>query len=59
LILFLPFLAKPHPKHNRPGAALEGCPYAKTNQQKTARIISHPNRFLFFLVFLIFFWPGP
>jgi hypothetical protein len=24
---------------------LEGCPYSKTNQQTTARIMQHPDRF--------------
>jgi hypothetical protein len=33
---------------------LEGCPYAKNNQQKTARIMQHPDRFLFPLLLLIF-----
>ena len=35
---------QPHP---RSGVGLEGCPYSKTNQQKTARIMKYPDRFLF------------
>ena len=49
---------QPHPK-TQPGVGLEGCPYSKNNQQKTARIMQHPDRFLFLLLFLIFLWLTP
>jgi hypothetical protein len=49
-------LQQPHPKTKvNLGAGLEGCLYAKNNQQKTARSMQPPNRFLFPLLFLIFF----
>jgi hypothetical protein len=47
-------LQQPRPKHTKPGAGLEGCPYLKNNQQKTARIMHDPDRFLFLLLLLIF-----
>jgi hypothetical protein len=34
---------------------LEGCLYTKNKQQKTARIMQHPDRFLFPLFFFLFF----
>jgi hypothetical protein len=36
-------------------ADLEGCLYAKTNQQKKARIMQPPDRFLFLLLFFPLF----
>jgi hypothetical protein len=54
LISFLSFVATTA-FEKIPGAGLEGCLSAKNNQQKTARIIQCPDRFLFFLTFLTFF----
>ena len=51
-----PMLGQPAQK---PGVGLEGCSCSKTNQQKTALIIQHPNRFLFLLLVLIFVWLTP
>jgi hypothetical protein len=47
-------LQQPHPNAN-PGLGLESCPYPKHNQQKAARIMQHPDRFLFPVFFLILF----
>jgi hypothetical protein len=38
----------------KPGAALEGWPYAKKYKQKAARIMQDPDRFLFLLLLLVF-----
>jgi hypothetical protein len=47
----------PQPRPNqKPGVALEGCLYAKKRKQKTARIMQDPDRFLFLLLLLIFWW---
>jgi hypothetical protein len=50
--LFFPFAATTAPE--KTGVALEGCLYAKNSQQKTARVMGHPDRFSFLLLFLIF-----
>jgi acetyl-CoA carboxylase carboxyltransferase component len=42
-------------KNKKLGVGLEGCLYTKNNQQKTARIMQHPDRFLLPLLFLTFF----
>jgi hypothetical protein len=47
-------LQQPHPNKHL-GVGLEGCLYTKNKQQKTARIMQHPDRFLFLLLFLLFF----
>ena len=47
-----------HP-NTRVGAALEGCPWTKKNQQKTVRRLNDPVRFLFLLSVLIFSWLIP
>jgi hypothetical protein len=45
--------------NTEPGADLEGCLYAQNNKQKTARIMQHPDRFLFSLLFMTFLWLIP
>jgi hypothetical protein len=39
----------------KPGAGLEGCPYAKKQTKKVVRMLLHPNHFPFLLLFPIFF----
>jgi hypothetical protein len=66
MISFLRSLQQPHPNNTcpgtaeaarcqgKPGAALEGCLYAKNSQQKTAPSMQHPDRSLFLLLISIF-----